>query len=891
MLQHQALANELCARFWLERRQVEVAAVFLAAARRAYGRWGATAKVADLERRYGVPGVRVEPDSLAAGTTESTTLAEASSIDLVTVMKAARVLAGEMELERLLEKLLAIAIENAGAERGALVLEHDGAPRVHAQGSGDQVAVQVHDAPPLAETDALPVVIVNYVRRTWESLVLADARSDDRYRHDPYLLARQPRSVIATPLINQGRLLGVVYLENNLATGVFTPDRLALIQVVASQAAIAIQNAQLYAGLKREVADRARMEAALRTISEGTAALTGRDFFRTVARLAAETIGTRYALVAEVVGNRRDRVATLAFWQGGAFGENVSYPLAGTPCEAVIGGEICHHPRGIQALFPDDHDLAALDAEGYFGLPLVGSSGDVVGHIALIHDRPLVPEPQDLAMLRIFASRAGTELERQRAEDALRESQLRYSTLAETVPEVLYTNLPDGSCDYVSQRFLDYTGMTSDAALGYGWTAALHPMDRDRTLALWDESRRTGSPFEAECRFRRADGEYRWFKARSIPMRGPDGAIIRWFGVCTDLDDSKRAEEALRAALTEVAQLRDRLQAENVYLLEEVKQQQGFEEIVGRSPVLQRVLRQVEQVAPTDTSVLITGETGTGKELIARAIHNLSARKDRPMVTVNCGAISAGLVESELFGHEKGAFTGAVSRKIGRFELATDGTIFLDEIGDLSLDLQVKLLRVLQEGELERVGGTRTIKVDVRVIAATHKDLDAAVAEGRFRADLFYRLNVFPIRTPALRERREDIPALVRYFVMKYASKMGKRIDTVPKSALDTLGAYAWPGNVRELANVLERSVIISRGTTLELGEWVTLPVEPIPVRRDPTLQELTRQRIIEALEETGWRVSGPRGAAQLLGLKPTTLEARMKRLGITRPTTSSQSS
>ncbi len=891
MLQHQALANELCAGFWLERRQPQVAAVFLAAAGRAYARWGATEKVSDLERRYGA--LPLQP---AAGTAESTTLADASSIDLVTVMKAARVLAGEMELDRLLEKLLAIAIENAGAERGALVLEHDGAPRVHAQGSGDRVTVQVHEAPPLTATDALPIVIVNYVRRTLESLVLADARSDDRYRHDPYVLERQPRSVIATPLVNQGRLLGVVYLENNLATGVFTPERLALIQLVASQAAIAIQNAQLYWGLKREVADRTRMEAALRTISEGTAALTGLDFFRTVARLAAETLGSRYALVAEVSGDHRDRVTTLALWQGGTFGENVSYPLAGTPCEAVIAGQICHHPRGIQSLFPDDHDLAALDAEGYLGVPLFGSSGVVVGHIALIHDQPLVPEPQDLAVLKIFATRAGTELERQRAEDALRESQLRYSTLAETVPEVLYTNLPDGSCDYVSQRFLDYTGMTSDAALGYGWTDALHPMDRDRTMALWDESRETGRPFEAEYRFRRADGEYRWFKSRSIPMRGPEGAIVRWFGVCTDLDDSKRAEEALRAALTEVAQLRDRLQAENIYLLEEVKQQHGFEEIVGRSPVLQRVLRQVEQVAPTDTTVLITGETGTGKELIARAIHNLSARKDRPMVTVNCGAISAGLVESELFGHEKGAFTGAVNRKIGRFELAAGGTIFLDEIGDLSLDLQVKLLRVLQEGELERVGGSRTIKVDVRVIAATHKDLDAAVENGHFRADLFYRLNVFPIRTPALRERREDVPALVRYFVMKYASKMGKRIDTVPKSALDTLGGYAWPGNVRELTNVLERSVIISRGTTLELGDWVTLPVEPMPVRQepvrqDPALQDVTRQRIIEALEETGWRVSGPRGAARLLGLKATTLEARMKRLGITRPSARSQSS
>ena len=407
------------------------------------------------------------------------------------------------------------------------------------------------------------------------------------------------------------------------------------------------------------------------------------------------------------MGARKDRVATLAFWQGGAFGENVSYPLAGTPCEAVIGGEICHHPRGIQALFPDDHDLATLDAEGYLGVPLVGSSGEVVGHIALIHDRPLVPEPQDLAVLRIFASRAGTELERQRAEDALRESQLRYSTLAETVPEVLYTNLPDGSCDYVSQRFLDYTGMT----VGRGARLRLDrraPPDGPGPYA-WRSGRSHCGP-AARSRPSTASGGRTASTAGSRRAASPCGdrtrAIIRWFGVCTDLDDSKRAEEALRAALTEVAQLRDRLQAENIYLLEEVKQQQGFEEIVGRSPVLQRVLRQVEQVAPTDTTVLITGETGTGKELIARAIHNLSARKDRPMVTVNCGAISAGLVESELFGHEKGAFTGAVSRKIGRFELATGGTIFLDEIGDLSLDLQVKLLRVLQEGELERVGGT-----------------------------------------------------------------------------------------------------------------------------------------------------------------------------------------
>jgi PAS domain S-box-containing protein len=891
LLRQRSLANELCGRFWCDRGQTRVAAAYLGAAREAYAQWGAAAKVADLDRRYGSPAAGAGAGrSTAPETTGSTTLAEVSSIDLATVVKAARVLAGEMELERLLTKMLAIAIQNAGAERGVLVLEHDGAPKVHARGSGDRVTVALEGAP-LSGTDAVPVVIVNQVRRTAAGLVLVDARADERYRHDPYLLAQQPRSVLVAPLVNQGRLLGVVYLENNLATGVFTPERLALIQVLASHAAIAIQNAQLYAGLKREVADRTRMESALRTISEGTAALTGLAFFQAVARLAAETLCSRYAFVAEVVGPRRDYLTTLAYWQGERFGANVSYPIAGTPCEAVIAGEMCHHPAGVQALFPADHDLVGLGAESYLGVPLVGSSGDVVGHIALIHDQELVPDPQSVAVLKIFASRAGTELERQRAEDALRESQLRYSTLAETVPEVLYTNRPDGACDYVSQRFLDYTGMTSEAGLGFGWADAIHPVDRDRTVALWDESARTGRPFEAEFRMRRSDGEYRWFRTRSIPMREPGGAIVRWFGVATDVDDSKRAEEALRAALTEVAQLRDRLQAENIYLLEEVKQHQGFEEIIGRSPVLQRVLRQVEQVAPTDTTVLITGETGTGKELIARAIHNLSARKDRPMVTVNCGAISAGLVESELFGHEKGAFTGAVSRKVGRFELASGGTIFLDEIGDLSLDLQVKLLRVLQEGEFQRVGGSATIKVNVRVIAATHRDLQAAVESGRFRADLFYRLNVFPIRTPPLRVRREDIPALVRYFVMKYTAKTGKRIDSVPKSVLDSLGAYPWPGNIRELANVLERSVIISRSTSLELGEWTAVPVESGTAATDAGARDLSRERIIEALEQTGWRVSGPRGAAHLLGLKATTLEARMKRLGIARPSRTSPSS
>jgi len=336
----------------------------------------------------------------------------------------------------------------------------------------------------------------------------------------------------------------------------------------------------------------------------------------------------------------------------------------------------------------------------------------------------------------------------------------------------------------------------------------------------------------------------------------------------------------------EVSRLRDRLQAENVYLQEEIKTQHGFEDIVGQSRALRKVLQRVEQVAPTDTTVLITGETGTGKELIARAIHQLSPRKDAPLITLNCGAIPSGVVESELFGHEKGAFTGAVARKIGRFELADRGTLFLDEIGDLPPDLQVKLLRVLQEGEFERVGGTRPIRVNVRVIAATHRALEAAVEAGTFRADLFYRLAVFPVPVPPLRDRPDDVAHLTRYFVRTFAAKLGKRVETIPKHTMDALQAYPWPGNVRELRNVIERSVILSPGTALELGDWITrteaAPPEGEALR---TLADVERAHIVSVLRRTGWRVSGPGGAARILGLKPTTLEARMKKLEIVRPT------
>jgi formate hydrogenlyase transcriptional activator len=354
--------------------------------------------------------------------------------------------------------------------------------------------------------------------------------------------------------------------------------------------------------------------------------------------------------------------------------------------------------------------------------------------------------------------------------------------------------------------------------------------------------------------------------------------------VGTAINNAQQAE-ALKKALSEVEELKNRLQAENIYLQEEIKTEYNLEEIIGHSEVLQKALRKVQHVAPTEATVLIQGETGTGKELIARAIHNFSLRKDRPLVKVNCPALPAGLIESELFGHEKGAFTGALSQKTGRFEVANGGTIFLDEIGDLPLEPQAKLLQVLQEGEFERVGNPCSIKVNVRVIAATNRDLKKAVKEGKFRPDLYYRLNVFPIRVPSLRERKDDIPVLVRHFVTKYSTKLGKKIEKISQEMMEVLLAYPWPGNVRELENIIERVVIVTQSSTLQIDEPLETRLDiNLETESTGTLEDVERAYILRVLKDTNWVVHGKRGAALVLGINPHTLRSRMKKLGISKP-------
>ena len=444
--------------------------------------------------------------------------------------------------------------------------------------------------------------------------------------------------------------------------------------------------------------------------------------------------------------------------------------------------------------------------------------------------------------------------------------------LIDVVPQHIGLFTADLRALHYNRVALDYFGCTLEEMLSGGANRVHHPDEIEEIVMKSLLATAREVRFELECRLRRHDGEFRWFMAQLIPVRDERGHVIRWCGVSTDIHERKLAEE--------------RLQIENIALREEVDRASMFEEIVGTSEPLKRVVSRISRVAPTDSGVLITGETGTGKELVARAIHRISRRSQYPFVTVNCAAIPRDLIASELFGHEKGAFTGATQRRSGRFELAAGGTIFLDEVGELPAETQVALLRVLQEREFERVGGTGSIQADVRVIAATNRDLEAAIAAGAFRSDLFYRLNVFPIEMPPLRERRGDISLLVEYFLDRYARKAGKNFQAIEKKSLDLLQSYPWPGNIRELQNVIERSVIVSETETFSVDEsWLSRQPRGQPqhthlkLSKRPASKE--KELIEAALRECGGRVSGLTGAAARLGIPGSTLESKIKSLKI----------
>jgi PAS domain S-box-containing protein len=474
--------------------------------------------------------------------------------------------------------------------------------------------------------------------------------------------------------------------------------------------------------------------------------------------------------------------------------------------------------------------------------------------------------------------------ERMLAQQAIEESEARFRNLSDTAPVMIWVVDENQACTYVNKQFLLFTGRTLEQELGFGWADDIHPDDLKQTMETYTTAFQKQVPMELELRIRRADGKYRWLVASNTPRFSSNGTFLGYIGTGVDFTERKESEAALRTAHEQLQRLKNQLEAENIYLQEELQEDQAFGDMVGQSAPIKYVLHKISQVAPTDSIVLVTGETGTGKELVAHAIHAGSRRKDRPLIRVNCAALSASLIESELFGHEKGAFTGAAARKLGRFEVANGGTLLLDEIGELPLDLQSKLLRVLQDGEFERVGGTKTVRVDVRIIAATNRDLKQDVEKHRFREDLWYRLNVFPITTPPLRDRPDDIPLLVDHFVRRFARKFGKPITAVSPASMEQLCKYSWPGNIRELANVIERAVINSRGTVLRIGEeFLSSEGESLaaPVK---TLAEMERDYILRTLQDLRWRIDGPQGAARVLGINPSTLRTRMGKLGIHKP-------
>ena len=644
------------------------------------------------------------------------------------------------------------------------------------------------------------------------------------------------------------------------------------------------QHAERPASVTRPVLDE---DSALRFLLQGTARETGDEFFRALVRNLSRAFGTLGAWVTEYDPAAR-RLKALAFHLGG---ELIDWEggIDGTPCAQVVEeARLVHLPDRVLELYPGDPELRATKAVSYMGVPLQDASGTVIGHLAVLDTRPMPEEPRLVAVLQLFADRAAAELSRLRAEQGVREREERLAGLVGGAMDAIVELDDRLRITLVNAAAEKLFGGKSASLVGRDLETLLAPEVAEKLAALAKELVRA-RPGQQNgwipdgIRGRAGAREFRAEATLSCHLRA--GRAFHTL-ILRDLEDRLEAEARIRT-----------LSSEATYLREELRELANFDEILGRSPALVSVLHEIEQVAGTDASVLVLGETGTGKELIARAIHQASRRRAAPLVRLNCAAIPATLIESELFGHEKGAFTGATERREGRFALADGGTIFLDEIGELSFELQAKLLRVLQEGEFEPVGGSKTRRVDVRVISATNRDLDEMKKARTFREDLYYRLSVFPLRLPPLRERGDDIVLLADHFARKYARKMGRELAPLTEAAKRQLMAYDWPGNVRELANVIERAVITSRGGSLNLDRAVTGMESrpdagttagngpgPSAILTAREIEALERENLRRTLEACDWKVSGSGGAAERLGLKPTTLTSRMKALDIRRP-------
>ena len=627
-------------------------------------------------------------------------------------------------------------------------------------------------------------------------------------------------------------------------------------------------------------------EEALRLVVEGTVAETGTEFFRALVKNLAAVMGTAGAWVTEFLPDAY-KLRTRAFFLKGNYLDDYEHNVANTPCEAVlVERKLVHFPDRIVDLYPDDPDLVTLGAVSYMGVPLFDTAGEIMGHLAVMDTKPLPSEPRLISLFEIFAARAAAECRRLKAEQEVRSREEELSCLLDSAMDGVLVLDAKGVITRVNPAATRLFGCTGEDLLGENLRAFLPP-----------ESAAHFDAFVQELEFQSEGSRQLWipqcftvqrwdkstFPAEATLSRFTNRAQIYYTAILRNVDDRMAAERRLELLTSEAEYLREYASADA-----------SMGEMLGQSGAMQELFASLKRVAATDATVLVTGETGTGKELIARSIHDASGRRDQPLVRVNCAAIPGTLMESEFFGHERGAFTGATARREGRFALADGGTIFLDEVGELPLDLQAKLLRVLQEGEFEPLGSSRTRKVDVRVVAATNRDLAAMVAGGKFREDLFYRLNVFPVHVPPLRERSADVGLLANVFLERFARRMGRRIGPLHPDDVRRLQEYRWPGNVRELQNVIERAIILSTGDRIALQR--ALPEASAPatgaaagdgietrVLNAGELEAIERANFQRALAAAKGKISGAGGVAELLGLPASTVASRLKALGLQR--------
>lgn len=627
-------------------------------------------------------------------------------------------------------------------------------------------------------------------------------------------------------------------------------------------------------------------EAALRLVIEGTVSETGRAFFRSLVRNLCRALNTHAAWVTEYLPEEH-KLRALAMWMNGEFIDHYEYRIEGTPCQAVLEqGKLVHFPNRLIELFPIDNDLVEMSAVSYLGAPILDTDGTVLGHLGLLHNKPMPKDPKAIALFEIFAARAAGEMRRLKAEASLRAREQQLSQLFNNTMDaivVMDDSLRISKANPAAEKLFSCRG---EALVG---ESILKFLTGDGPSQL--------KAFCARLKAR-APGKQQLWLPQDLTIRSRDKSVFPAEATLSRFATREGAFYTLILRNTnermEAVKEIQRLRQETEFLREVARESLAEPGIIGTSDCMKVVGEAIAQVAPTESTVLIHGETGTGKELVARAIHEESLRADKPLILVNCAAIPANLMESEFFGHEKGAFTGALQRREGRFKLADGGTIFLDEVGELPVELQAKLLRVIQEGEFEPLGSSRTVSVDIRIVAATHRDLKTMVSKGAFREDLFFRLNVFPIEIPPLRQRGKDIELLAGIFVKRFSARLGRIIDPISPEQVQYLRGYDWPGNVRELQNVIERAVILTTGSRLALERAMSgVSFEPPDDPRDSLenkiltaaeLEDMERANMERALAASNWKVSGKSGAARLLGVPPSTLSSRMRALGIHRP-------